>query len=72
MYLLSTKANKVYTDVKYTGDSYLVFGPETRGIPEDYILEKFDKTVRIPMRKRYVRLIYQIVLQLLHMKLKDK
>ena len=24
MYLLSTKANKVYTDVKYTGDSYLV------------------------------------------------
>ena len=52
MYLLSTKANKVYTDVKYTGDSYLVFGPETRGIPEDYILEKFDKTVRIPMRKK--------------------
>ena len=52
IYLLSTKANKVYTDVKYTGDSYLVFGPETRGIPEDYILEKFDKTVRIPMRKK--------------------
>ena len=50
IYLLSTKAAKVYTDVKYVDDSYLVFGPETRGIPEDYILDNFDKTVRIPMR----------------------
>lgn len=50
IYLLSTKAAKVYTDVKYEDDSYLVFGPETRGIPEDYILDNFDKAVRIPMR----------------------
>ena len=50
IYLLSTKASKVYTDVKYVDDSYLVFGPETRGIPEDYILDNFDKAVRIPMR----------------------
>lgn len=50
VYLLSTKAAKVYTDVKYEDDSYLVFGPETRGIPEDYILDNFDKAVRIPMR----------------------
>ena len=50
IYLLSTKAAKVYTDVKYVDDSYLVFGPETRGIPEDYILDNFDKAVRIPMR----------------------
>ncbi len=50
IYLLSTKAANVYTDVKYVDDSYLVFGPETRGIPEDYILDNFDKAVRIPMR----------------------
>lgn len=50
IYLLSTKAAKVYTDVIYEDDSYLVFGPETRGIPEDYILDNFDKAVRIPMR----------------------
>ena len=50
IYLLSTKAKRVYTDVKYEDDSYLVFGPETRGIPEDYILDNFDKAVRIPMR----------------------
>lgn len=51
IYLLSTKANKVYTDIKYEDDSYLVFGPETRGLPEDYILDNFENTVRIPMKK---------------------
>ena len=51
IYLLSTKAKKIYTDVSYAKDSYIVFGPETRGIPEDYILENFENTVRIPMRE---------------------
>lgn len=51
LYLLSTKSKKAYSDVNYTKDSYLVFGPETRGLPEDYILENFDRAVRIPMRE---------------------
>lgn len=51
IYLLSTKANKVYTDIIYEDDSYLVFGPETRGLPEEYILDNFENTVRIPMKK---------------------
>lgn len=51
LYLLSTKAKKVYSEVKYTKDSYIVFGPETRGLPENYILENFDRAVRIPMRE---------------------
>ena len=50
MYLLSTKANKVYTDIEYHDDCYLVFGPETRGLPEEYILENFENSVRIPVR----------------------
>lgn len=50
MYLLSTKSKKSYTDVKYTENSYIVFGPETRGLPEKYILENFEHAVRIPMR----------------------
>lgn len=49
IYLLSTKSKKVYTDVTYQEGVYLVFGPESRGIPEDYILEHFDRAVRIPM-----------------------
>lgn len=51
IYLLSTKSKKVYTDVDYTENSYIVFGPETRGLPEDYILENFNHAVRIPMRE---------------------
>src|SRR5574344_13061 len=51
IYILSTKSKKVYTDVKYEDGCYLVFGPETRGLPEDYILENINNSVRIPMRK---------------------
>lgn len=51
MYLLSTKSKRVYTDVKYKDGDYLVFGPETRGLPEDFILENFSNSVRIPMGK---------------------
>ena len=51
MFLLSTKSQKSYTDMKYSDDCYLIFGPETRGLPENFILENFDKACRIPMRE---------------------
>ena len=50
LYLLSTKAQKTYTEVPYEEDAYLIFGPETRGLPESYILEHFEHTVRIQMK----------------------
>ncbi len=50
-YLLSTKSKKYYTEVNYTKDSYIIFGPESRGLPESYILENFEHAVRIPMRE---------------------
>ncbi|MCX8074746.1 MAG: tRNA (uridine(34)/cytosine(34)/5-carboxymethylaminomethyluridine(34)-2'-O)-methyltransferase TrmL [Clostridia bacterium] len=49
LFLLTTKADKIYSDVEYSEDCYLMFGPESRGIPEKYILENFDKAIRIPM-----------------------
>ena len=51
IYLLSTKSQKSYTDVNYEDDTYIIFGPETRGLPEEYILDNFDRAVRIPMRE---------------------
>jgi len=51
IYLLSTKSQKSYTDINYEEDAYIIFGPETRGLPEDYILDNFDRAVRIPMRE---------------------
>ena len=51
--LLSTKSQKVYTDIDYTKyeNIYLIYGPETRGLNEQYILNNFERAVRIPMRE---------------------
>ncbi len=50
VFLVTTKAKKVYSNVSYTKDCYIVFGPETRGIPESYILEHMENSIRIPMK----------------------
>jgi len=51
MYLVSTKATHVYSDVDY-GDKeevFLLFGKETKGLPESLLKANLDKTIRIPM-----------------------
>ena len=50
-FLFTTKVEKKYYDVNYPLGSFLIFGPETRGIPED-ILKKYNSgCVTIPMKK---------------------
>lgn len=49
MFLLTTKGKKVYSEVKYEEGDYLLFGKETKGLPEDLILKHFDNAVRVPM-----------------------
>ena len=48
-YYLTTKSKKLYTDVKYKDGDFLVFGPETRGLPNEYV--KRDTAVTIPMKE---------------------
>lgn len=48
-YFCSTKGAKRYTDVKFSDGDYLVFGKETRGLPEWLLKANYDLTVRIPM-----------------------
>lgn len=48
-FYFSTKADKVYTDIEYPDNSYLVFGKETKGLPEELLHNNHDTTVRIPM-----------------------
>ncbi len=48
-YFFSTKADNVYSDIEYPDNSYLVFGKETKGLPESLLYENHDTTVRIPM-----------------------
>ena len=53
MFFLTTKAHKIYTDVDYTkfkDEIYLVFGKETKGLPEELLKKGIENAIRIPMR----------------------
>ncbi len=52
IYYFSTKAPRAYTEIRYEGDVYLMFGKETRGLPEELLHDNPETTVRIPMRDK--------------------
>lgn len=49
IYMATTKAPNVYTDVKYEPDCYIMFGKESAGIPEEVLVEHKENSIRIPM-----------------------
>lgn len=49
IYMATTKASAVYTDVRYEPDCYIMFGKESAGIPEEILVEHRETCVRIPM-----------------------
>lgn len=49
IYMATTKAPKVYTDIIYEPDCYLMFGKESAGIPEELLVKNWENCVRIPM-----------------------
>jgi tRNA (cytidine/uridine-2'-O-)-methyltransferase len=49
MYGLSTKGRASYVDTRFEQGDYLVFGPETRGLPETIRDAMGDGLLRIPM-----------------------
>ncbi len=48
-FYFSTKARRVYTEVTYPDGAYLVFGKETAGLPEEWLRDHPDNSVRLPM-----------------------
>lgn len=50
LWLFSTKAQRSYSQVVYRPGDALVFGPESRGLPETLRESRPDRAVRIPMR----------------------
>ena len=52
---LTTKAERPYTDWEYSENDCLVFGPETRGLPEKLLRANWDNCVTIPMPNKNVR-----------------
>ena len=49
IYMATTKAPKVYTEVQYEPDCYIMFGKESAGIPEEILVNHKEDCVRIPM-----------------------
>ena len=45
----TTKVNQAHSDVKYVENSFIVFGKETKGLPETIIKENLETCIRIPM-----------------------
>lgn len=50
MHFASTKAPRSHREAEYRDGDFLVFGCETRGLPEKLLARVYDRCIRIPMR----------------------
>ena len=50
LWCLSTKAPRCYTEAHFEDECYLLFGKETKGLPEDFLEAHFQECIRIPMK----------------------
>lgn len=51
----TTKAERLYTDFHYAPNDCLVFGRETRGLPEELLRANWERCLTIPMPNKRVR-----------------
>jgi tRNA (cytidine/uridine-2'-O-)-methyltransferase len=53
MFFITTKGKQCYSDINYSelDEVFVLFGKETKGLPEDTLKKYLDKTARIPMRE---------------------
>ena len=49
IWMATTKAKHVYTDVEFGPDDFIMFGKESAGIPEEILVDYEDTCIRIPM-----------------------
>lgn len=52
MFFVTTKGKKTYSDFDYSemSEVFILFGKETKGLPEEILQKYIEKTIRIPMR----------------------
>ena len=48
-FFFTTKARKAHSEVSYPDNCYIFFGKETKGLPEELLLQHPEQCVRIPM-----------------------
>ncbi len=49
IWMATTKAKHIYTDMQFGPDDFIMFGKESAGIPEEILVEYEDTCIRIPM-----------------------
>ena len=49
IYYATTKTNQKYSDVKFKENDFIMFGPESRGIPEEILYKNPERCITIPM-----------------------
>jgi tRNA (cytidine/uridine-2'-O-)-methyltransferase len=49
LYYCTTKTKRLYTEPSYKSGDAFIFGPESRGLPEEMLLENAEHTITIPM-----------------------
>lgn len=49
LYFCSTKGEKIYSDVEYEDECYLIFGRESSGLPKDFYDRFKDQLIKIPL-----------------------
>ncbi|MDO5713821.1 MAG: tRNA (cytidine(34)-2'-O)-methyltransferase [Tissierellia bacterium] len=54
-YFATTKAEKLYSDPKFKDGDFIVFGKETKGLPETLLKEHKEECIKIPMLHNYGR-----------------
>ncbi len=55
-YYLTTKADKLYTDIVFKENDFIVFGPETRGLPDKYVKDQNARTIPMKAGQRSLNL----------------
>lgn len=52
IWMATTKAKRVYTEVSYGCEDFIMFGKESAGIPEEILVENEETCIRIPMLEK--------------------
>lgn len=50
-HFFSTKAKVIHSEASYADGDFLVFGKETKGLPEDLLSAHYSECVRLPMKE---------------------
>ena len=55
LFFFTTKTDQPYTSARFDEDSYLIFGKETKGLPEEILTLYHERCYTLPMPNTHIR-----------------